>query len=81
MAEYKNISDSDLAQIRNIIDDNPLIALDILHDCAELIGAISVSEYSHILGVPKRTVQDRCKKDNITCVEIGNVKFPCINID
>jgi len=35
--EYKHINDCDLADIRNIINDNPLIALDIMRDCAETV--------------------------------------------
>lgn len=80
MAQYENISDEDLAQIRNIIGDDCLKAIDVLHDCASMVGACSPEECEQVIGTPKRTIQYQVQKKNRVVVKIGNVKFPCINI-
>jgi Fe-S cluster biogenesis protein NfuA len=80
MAQFKNISDEDIAQIRNIIGDNYLKAIDVLHDCASMVGACSPEECESVTGTPKRTIQYQVKKENRVFVKIGNSKFPCINI-
>jgi len=77
--EFKHINNNDIAQIRKIINNNPLIALDVMRDCAEITGLTSKSEYSKVLDVPIRTVQDGCKKDKIISLDIDGDKFPCIN--
>jgi len=77
--EFKHINNNDIAQIRKIINNNPLIALDVMRDCAEITGLTSKSEYSKVLDVPIRTVQDGCKKGNIASLDINGDKFPCVN--
>ena len=71
---------SELAQIRNIIGDNLELSMFILRECAEDVGIASVSDYCEVLGVSKRTIQDRLKKDKMDYINISGIKFPCINI-
>jgi len=77
--EYKHISDRDLAQIRNIIADDPSIALEVMRDCADIVGLTTKAEYSMVMCVPIRTVQDGCKKGSIVHLDIDGSKFPCVN--
>ena len=79
MPEYKHISDSKLAQIRNIINDDALAALDVMRDCAELAGVVSKQDYSDIMCENLRTIQDKCKNNKLHCVEVSGVKFPAVN--
>ena len=54
MGEYRNISDYEIAQVRNIIGDDYLKAIDVLHDCAEMVGVCSSNECSEITFIPKK---------------------------
>ena len=71
---------TELAQMRNIINNNCELAHYITIENLDLIGAVSVSDYSNILCISKRTIQDRLKKSNMNYIELGGIKFPCVNI-
>ncbi len=70
---------TEIAQIRKIIGNNIELSMFILRECAEDVGLVSVSDYSLILGVPKRTIQDRLKRESIPHINISGFKFPCVN--
>jgi len=76
---YQHLTKSEIAQIRNIIGSNPHKALDILRDCAEISGLTSKAEYSKVMCISLRTVQDGCKKESIISLDINGDKFPCVN--
>ena len=80
MSELENKYSLELAQIRNIVGDNTELSLYLLRECAEDVGLVSISDYCEILGVKKRTIQDRLKKGNMQCLEISKQRFPCVNI-
>lgn len=71
---------TELAQIRSIIKNNCELAHYITIENLDLIGVVSVSDYNKILGTPKRTIQDRLKRESIPHLNISGLKFPCINI-
>jgi len=73
------VIDSAVAHIRKIINGNQEIALSVLRDCAETCGLVSKSDYSKIMAVPLRTVQNRCKKGKIIGLEVSGDIIPCIN--
>jgi len=49
---------------------------DIAKECDEVLGRVSIDEYSKITGIPKRTVYDRIKKGKIKTLS----GMPCINL-
>jgi excisionase family DNA binding protein len=80
MGENQNNTSLEVAQIRNIINEDCTIAQDLIKDLLEMVGAISVDEYSKHLGISKRTIQDRLKKGNMPFIPVGGMRFPCINM-
>lgn len=54
--------------------------LKILHECAEALGIVTVEEFSELAHISKRTVYDHIEKKIIPSFEIGNHKFPLINL-
>lgn len=45
-------------------------------ECDEILGRVTISEYSKITGIPNRTVYDRIKRGKIKTVN----GMPCINL-
>lgn len=80
MSDLENKYITELAQIRNIVGDNAELMLFLLREHADELGVVSISEYAELLNIPKRTVQYRVSKGIIKSIEVGGVKFPCINI-
>ncbi len=70
----------ELANIKQAI--NQLDAhqcIDVLHECAEHLGLVSVESASEILCVKRRTLYQQVKDKRIVSVEIGGKIFICIN--
>jgi len=53
--------------------------LEIMHECADKSGIVSVDEYSSIMKIPKRTIYQMISDGKLKCFEIGIHKYPCIN--
>ena len=53
--------------------------IEVLHECAERLGLVSVDEAVEILCVPKRTLYQRVKDGKMLTIEMGNKIFVCIN--
>lgn len=49
---------------------------EIATECDEILGRVTISEYSKITGIPNRTVYDRIKRGKIKTVN----GMPCINL-
>lgn len=66
-------------QIQNIhkLDTDTLI--EIMHECAERLGVVTVDDYVKVLGVKRRTTYANLERGSIKHVVIGGKKFPCIN--
>lgn len=75
----KILTDYELAQLRNILADDPHRALDALRECAELAGLVSKADYSRIMNVPLRTVQHSCSKGKLAALNISGELFPAVN--
>lgn len=73
------LDEFEIAELRNFIRNDPNIALEILRECAEVAGLVSKTDYSHILGVPIRTVQHGCKSGKIKGLNISGDIIPCVN--
>ena len=71
---------TELAQIRKIIGDNCELAHYLLSEHIDLCGAITAKEYSKLLTIPLRTVHDQVRKGKIKYIEIGESKYPCVNM-
>ena len=65
-------------QIGNIhhLDCDTLI--EIMHECAEALGVVSVDEFSKLMNIPRRTVYAKIKDNKIKYVDIAG-KLPCVN--
>lgn len=66
-------------QTKNIHNLDVATVLEIMHECAERLGIVSVEEYSDIMCIPRRTIYSKIHKKEILFFEIGMHKFPAIN--
>lgn len=62
----------------NKLDSETVI--EILNECIERLGIVSIKEYIKITGEKKRTVYWKIKNNKIRYVEIDNNKFIIINL-
>lgn len=53
--------------------------LEIMHECAERLGIVSVDEYCKIMGHKRRTVYKKIKDGKIKSITIAGHIFPVIN--
>ena len=54
--------------------------LQILHDCVEILGVVSMKDYAEMNTITKRAAIDRCQKTQTKCFEFDGRKYPCVNI-
>lgn len=66
-------------QIQNIHKLDTDTAIELMHECAERLGVVSVNEYCLILGKKKRSVYYGMKRQSIKFVTIVDRDYPCIN--
>ncbi len=62
----------------NKLDSETVI--EILNECIERLGIVSIKEYIKITGEKKRTVYWKIKNNKIGYIEIDNNKFIIINL-
>ena len=55
--------------------------LQLMHECAEALGCVSIKEYCEIMRIARRTVYNHFEKGKVKTFEIGEHKFPLINYD
>lgn len=67
------------AQIANIHKFDSKTLLQIMHECAEALGLVSVDEYCDIMGTNKRTTYQHIKDGKLKYFEISNHKYLIIN--
>ena len=53
--------------------------VEIMHECTEILGVVSVENYCKIMNQKRRTVYEKINDGRIKHVEIVR-KFPCINL-
>lgn len=53
--------------------------IEVMHECAERLGLVSVEDYMNIVGTKRRTIYDQMNNGKIIKFNIGKHKFPCIN--
>lgn len=78
MQNFYNMALTD-KQISAIHKLDAQTALETMHECAERLGLVSVSEYSHIIGENKRTVYQYAKDNKIMKLELSGHIFLAIN--
>ena len=66
-------------QIKNIHKLDAVTCLQIMHECAERLGIVSIDDYSKIMCMPRRTIYAKMDKTQIPYFEISEHKFPIIN--
>ena len=66
-------------QIENINKLDAETCLQIMHECAERLGVVSVEEYEQVMHMPRRTIYAKMDKTQIPYFEISGHKFPIIN--
>jgi len=70
------LTDKQIADIHKL-DTNTVI--EIIHECAERLGVVSVDEYCQITGEKKRTAYQKIKDGKIKSLTISGKIFPVIN--
>jgi len=78
MDDKERLKYIDIYDISRICDKEPLKAVAIMTLIAEELGSVSKSEFSHITGLNKRTIERHCKSGKIICDPY--FKRPLINI-
>lgn len=66
-------------QISNIHSLDADTAIEIMHECAERLGVVTVDDYCKIMGEKRRTVYDKLKNNKIMKLEIAGHIFAIIN--
>lgn len=66
-------------QIKNIHKLDAQTCMELMHECAERLGCVSVKEYEEIMQMPRRTIYSYIEQNKIKYFQIGDHKFPCIN--
>ena len=66
-------------QIRNIHKLDADTCIEIMHECAERLGVVTVDDYVKILAVKRRTAYSNIERGAVKYVVIAGKKFPCIN--
>lgn len=70
------LTDKQIAAIHKL---DAQTALDIMHECAERLGLVTVLEYSNIMHERKRTVYQSIKNRKKMYFELAGHLFPAIN--
>jgi len=53
--------------------------LQIMHECAEITGCVSVGEYNEFTGIPKRTIYDKMRDGKIEFFKNSGKFMPLLN--
>ena len=72
----KELTDKEISAINNLSFSKQL---EIMRECADNCAVVSVPEYAKIMGISKRKVYQDIKDNKIIFIEIGDIKFPCVN--
>jgi len=70
------ITDRQLENLNKLPKEDILV---IMHECAEILGMVSIKDYSNIMGMPRRTIYDHITFEKIKTFQISEHKFPLIN--
>jgi len=71
-----NLTDKQISNIHSLDADT---AIEIMHECAERLGVVTVDEYCKIMGEKRRTVYDKLKNNKLKKIEIACRIFVIIN--
>jgi predicted DNA-binding transcriptional regulator AlpA len=66
-------------QKNNIYHLDSKTQLEIMHECAEALGLVDISEYRYATGEKRRTIYDKMNSGKINTFNIGIHKFPLLN--
>lgn len=75
-SNYMKLTDNERAIIQKMDVEK---CTDLLHECAERLGLVSVNEYSKIMAQNKRTVYDHIVNRKIQSIEFCDSKLIIIN--
>jgi predicted DNA-binding transcriptional regulator AlpA len=67
-------------QIRNIHNLDTNTQIEILRECAEALGIVSMDEYCEVIGMKRRNVYYQIKEKKIKSLIIGKHIFPMVNV-
>lgn len=70
------LTDKQIENIRNLQKED---LVSILHECAEVLGIVSVDEYCQATGMKRRTVYQLIKEKRIKSIKIAGHIYPMIN--
>jgi hypothetical protein len=66
-------------QVKNIHSLDAYMVVEIMHECAERLGIVTVDEYCKIMCEKRRTVYDKLKNNKIMKIEIAGRIFVIVN--
>ena len=66
-------------QRNNIYHLDTETQLEIMHECAEALGLVDISEYQRATCVKRRIIHNRMNNGKIKTFDIGIHKFPLLN--
>ena len=66
-------------QIANIHKLDAQTCIEIMNECIERLGCVSVKDYCKIMDMPRRTIYDKISNGKINIIKISEHKFPIIN--
>jgi hypothetical protein len=53
--------------------------LEIMHECAERVGLVSIEKYQEVMQIPRRTIYFYMDNNKLKYFKIDKHKFPIIN--
>lgn len=53
--------------------------MDIMHECANRLGLLSIEDAQEALGLKKRAIYNQMKEGKINKFQIGKHVYPCVN--
>lgn len=75
-AEIMKLTQTEITAIHKLDTEK---AIELLHECAERLGLVSVGEFQVISGINKRTIYDHISNGKITSITFCNSKLIVIN--
>jgi len=76
LTQYQMLTNT---QISNLHKLPPNDLLQIMHECAEALGLVSVEDYNKLLGMPKRTIYSYIEQNKLLYFKLSSHFYIAIN--
>lgn len=74
----KKLTTNQIAKLHELDKD---MVIEIMHECAEILGVVSVKEYFDATCFARRTVYDYMQSGKLKYFSLSGHKFPVINLN